>query len=172
MIEVYTDGSWYTAEDRGGYGVVVINGEDQDYYSRGYINTTNNRMELMAVVVALQTLNIYHQGEEAIIYSDSQYVVMSIEKGWLESWAHSNWTRYHGKKLANADLWKKLYPLKIRLNVKFEWIQGHRGNNLHDKADKLARCAANGKKFLIDRRDDEESYTNSATGDSSTTRDI
>ena len=155
-IDIYTDGSWFMNKNRGGYGVIMIIGGQKYEFSQGFSETTSNRMELMGAIVALRRLPEFFSGEcDITLYSDSKYVVNSVNKGWIENWAHSNWTRYNGKILKNPDLWTKLYPLIIRHKVKFVWIEGHNGNKIHDRADKIARSAARGKKLLIDRRDDE-----------------
>ena len=120
MIKIYTDGSSRGNPGPGGYGVVLIYKNNRKEISQGYKNTTNNRMELLAVIKALEALN--ENDLQIKIFSDSKYVVESIEKGWLWNWEKKNF-----KKKMNVDLWKKFIPLYKKYKIKFEWVKGHNG---------------------------------------------
>tara|TARA_B100000959_G_C14966457_1_gene617954 strand:- start:579 stop:1022 length:444 start_codon:yes stop_codon:yes gene_type:complete len=142
MIKIYTDGSSRGNPGPGGYGIVLLYKDKRKELSQGYKLTTNNRMELLAVIKALEALknNII----DIIIYSDSKYVVESVEKGWI--W---NWEKVNFKKKQNPDLWKKFIPLYKKFKIKFEWIKGHSGNIENERCDELANTAQE-RKLLID----------------------
>jgi len=149
-VSIYTDGSYFKIQDRGGYGIVISYDDQRIELSRGFEGTTSNRMELMGVIVALEKIEEFVNGYNITIYSDSKYVINSVEKGWLESWAHANWKRTNGKKLKNADLWQRFYPLMMKHNFNFQWVKAHNGHEEHDRADQLAYKSANGKRFKRD----------------------
>ncbi len=143
-ITIYTDGSSRGNPGRGGYGVILMYGKHAKELSGGFKNTTNNRMELMAVIEglkALKTTNI-----PVVIYSDSQYVVNSITKGWLQNWIKTDFKG--GKK--NKDLWLQYYALAAKFQVKMVWVKGHADNPYNNRCDELATRAADGKNLLID----------------------
>ncbi len=142
-ITIYTDGSALGNPGPGGYGVVMMSGQHRKELSQGFRLTTNNRMELMAVVVGLTALKF--EGSEVTIYSDSKYVVEAIEKGWL--W---NWVRIGFKDKKNQDLWKELIPVYKKHNVKFVWIKGHSNITENETCDRLAVAAANSKELKAD----------------------
>lgn len=142
-IQIYTDGAAKGNPGPGGLGVVMIAGPHRKEYSEGYRMTTNNRMELLAVIRALEMLKT--NKHPVVVYSDSQYVVKAIEEKWVFGWAKKN---FAGKK--NADLWMqflKLYPL---FKIKFVWVKGHASNRENNRCDELAVAAAEGKKLKID----------------------
>lgn len=141
MIKIYTDGSSRGNPGPGGYGIVLLYKDNRKEISQGYKLTTNNRMELTAVIKALQSIK--NDKLEIKIYSDSKYVVESIEKGWIWNWEKKNF-----KKKLNSDLWKVLIPLYKKFNVKFEWIKGHAGNIENERCDELANLAQ--ERELID----------------------
>lgn len=138
-IDIFTDGSALGNPGAGGYGVVMICGKFRREISEGFRFTTNNRMELLAVIVALETLK--SDGEHVRIYSDSKYVVDAVNKGWLFSWQAKG---YKDKK--NPDLWRRFLQVYNRHNVKFVWVKGHASNVENNRCDELAttaaRCAA------------------------------
>ena len=143
-LTVYTDGASRGNPGPGGYGVILQWGSQAKELSAGYRRTTNNRMELMAVIAALQALN--REGLNIVIYSDSQYVVKAVEQGWLRNWIATNFKG--GKK--NKDLWLRYADLASKHNVRFVWVRGHAENVHNNRCDELATQAADGKNLLID----------------------
>jgi ribonuclease HI len=143
MIKLYTDGAAKGNPGNGGYGVVLLFGKHRKELSQGFKITTNNRMELLAVIVGLEALNTNEH--PVIIYSDSRYVVDAINKGWLRGWVKKG---YKGKK--NKDLWKRFWKLQKNFNLTFIWIKGHAGNVENEQCDILAVNAAEGSNLLAD----------------------
>ena len=141
-FEIYTDGSCSGNPGPGGWGVVLLENQNRYDLSGGAAATTNNRMELLAVIKALEALK--NNSIDIIIYSDSKYVVESVEKGWI--W---NWEKVNFKKKHNPDLWKKFIPLYKKFKIKFEWVKGHSGNIENERCDELANTAQE-RKLLID----------------------
>tara|TARA_R110002072_G_scaffold266303_1_gene425169 strand:+ start:16065 stop:16562 length:498 start_codon:yes stop_codon:yes gene_type:complete len=143
LIEIYTDGSAKGNPGNGGYGVVMrFNGKEKEL-SQGYRMTTNNRMELLAVIVALESLKTNKHPIK--IYSDSKYVIDSIEKKWVFGWEKKN---FKGKK--NADLWKRFLRVHPKFNLQFEWVRGHDGHPENERCDVLAVNAADSGNYLVD----------------------
>lgn len=145
-IEIYTDGSSLGNPGPGGYGVVMKYKTLRKTASQGFRKTTNNRMELLAVIEALKLLNDKALNKEVIIYSDSQYVINAITKGWVYSWQKKNY-----KDKANADLWREFLSIYPKYKVKFEWVKGHSGVPENEVCDKLAKKAAEATNLLVDR---------------------
>ena len=143
MTNIYTDGSSRGNPGPGGYGIVMLYKDKRKELSQGYRLTTNNRMELTAVIKALEAIKI--NKIEITIYSDSKYVVESIEKGWI--W---NWEKKKFKKKLNSDLWKIFIPLYKKFKIKFKWVKGHSGNVENERCDELANKAQE-KELLIDK---------------------
>ena len=143
-ITMYTDGSSRGNPGPGGYGVVLMFGTHRKEISKGFKHTTNNRMELMAVIEGLKAIS--KKEIPVKIYSDSQYVVNSIEKGWLNTWIKTNFKG--GKK--NSDLWKTYYELSKSHSIKMIWVKGHADNPFNNRCDELATSAADGKHLIID----------------------
>lgn len=141
---VYTDGSSRGNPGPGGYGAILQYGGKEKELSAGYRRTTNNRMELMAVIAALQALN--REGLTITIFSDSQYVVRAVQEGWLKKWLATNFAG--GKK--NKDLWKLYADLAANHTIMFKWVKGHADNVYNNRCDELATAAADGKNLLID----------------------
>lgn len=141
MITIYTDGAAKGNPGPGGYGVVMlanVNGKPyRKELSEGFAITTNNRMELLAVIVGLETLK--KEGTPVTIYSDSKYVVDAVEKGWLWNWEKKNF-----KDKKNIDLWKRFIPLYRKHKVRFVWVKGHAGLKENERCDELAVQAAEG----------------------------
>lgn len=135
---IYTDGASRGNPGPGGYGAILQWGKSAKELSAGYKRTTNNRMELMAVIAALEALN--REGLDITIYSDSQYVVKAVEEGWLKNWIATDFKG--GKK--NKDLWTRFYHLGRRHNIKFVWVKGHADNPMNNRCDELATAAADG----------------------------
>lgn len=134
-VTLYTDGACSGNPGPGGYGAVLIYNNHRKELSGGYRNTTNNRMEILAVIKGLEALNTRCN---VTVYSDSKYVVDAIEKGWLDKWRRNNWMRNKTEKALNVDLWKRLLALMELHNVTFKWVKGHADNEENEKCDKLA----------------------------------
>ena len=143
-VTIYTDGAARGNPGPGGYGVILISGEHRKELSQGYAHTTNNRMELMGVIAGLKALK--KPGLKVTIYTDSQYIVNSVEKGWLKNWIKTDFKG--GKK--NKDLWLRYYKLSKDFIVKFKWVRGHADNVFNNRCDELATAAADGNNLLID----------------------
>ena len=144
-IVLYTDGSSRGNPGPGGYGAVLMSGHHHKELSQGYRLTTNNRMELLAVITGLEAIK---KNELPItVYSDSQYVVNAVEKGWLNTWIKTDFKG--GKK--NKDLWKHYFELSKKFTVKFIWVKGHADNPHNNRCDELATNAAAGKLLLTDK---------------------
>lgn len=141
---IYTDGASRGNPGPGGYGVILQYGTKEKELSAGYRRTTNNRMELMAVIAALKALT--RDGLNITIFSDSQYVVKAVQEGWLKNWIATNFKG--GKK--NKDLWLEYADLAPRHNIKFKWVRGHADNTFNNRCDELATMAADGKNLLVD----------------------
>lgn len=143
-IVLYTDGSSRGNPGPGGYGAILMYGPHRKELSQGYRLTTNNRMELLAVIEGLKALKKNHL--PITIYSDSQYVVNAVQKGWLNTWIKTNFKG--GKK--NADLWKEYYQLAKGFTINFVWVRGHADNAFNNRCDELATAAADSKNWLVD----------------------
>ena len=130
-ITIYTDGAASGNPGPGGYGVVLIYGKHRLEKSEGYRLTTNNRMELMAVISGLESLKI--PGSRVVVYTDSKYVADSVEKGWVFQWESKGF-----KKKKNADLWIKFLTIYRKHKVRFIWIKGHSNNTENEICDRLA----------------------------------
>jgi ribonuclease HI len=130
-ITIYTDGAARGNPGPGGYGAILMSGNYRKELSDGFAHTTNNRMELLAVITALEALKI--EGCEVTVYSDSKYVVDAIEKGWLRSWVQK---RFKNKK--NPDLWLRYLEVSKKHNVRFVWVKGHADNPYNERCDELA----------------------------------
>lgn len=142
-ITMYTDGAAQGNPGPGGYGVVLISGPYRKELSAGYAHTTNNRMELMAVIVGLEALK--RDGEEVTIYSDSRYVVDAVEKGWVFGWEKKGF-----KEKKNPDLWRRFLQVYRRHHVRFVWVKGHAEIPENERCDRLAVAAANSGHLIED----------------------
>jgi len=131
IITIYTDGAARGNPGKGGYGIVMLSGKHRKEISQGFLHTTNNRMELLAVIVALETLKI--EGCDVTIYTDSKYVSDAVTKGWVFNWVKK---RFKGKK--NSDLWMRFLEIYKKHIVKFIWVKGHSNNLLNERCDTLA----------------------------------
>ena len=134
-IKIYTDGAAKGNPGKGGYGIVLISGEHRKEISGGFEKTTNNRMELLAVIVALE--HIKKPNAQITVYSDSKYVVDAIEKKWVFSWNKNNFN-----KKKNPDLWRRFLVVYKKHRVKFIWVKGHANNKENNRCDVLAVSAA------------------------------
>lgn len=144
-VLIYTDGSSRGNPGPGGFGVILKYGGKEREISKGYRYTTNNRMELLAVIEGLKALR--KKGLSVIVYSDSQYVVKAVKEGWLKKWIA---TDFKGDK-KNPDLWKELNLLLQENEVSFRWIKGHADNPFNNKCDQLATQAAMHNGLAIDQ---------------------
>ena len=142
-ITIYTDGAARGNPGPGGYGIVLKAGKHRKELSQGFELTTNNRMELLAVIVALEQLK--NKNSNVTIYTDSKYVVDAVEKKWLFNWEKTNF-----KKKKNPDLWKRFLNIYADHNIKFIWIKGHNDNVENEVCDKLAVKASKEANLLID----------------------
>ncbi len=142
-ITVYTDGAARGNPGPGGYGIVLLAGQHRKELSQGFKHTTNNRMELLAVIVALETLKI--KPSSVTIYTDSKYVADAVEKRWVFAWVKK---RFKGKK--NPDLWMRFLEIYKHHQVKFIWVKGHSNNPLNERCDELAVDASLGNELLTD----------------------
>lgn len=147
LVAIYTDGACLHNPGPGGYGVVLLYKEHRKELSGGFRRTTNNRMELMACLVGLQALK---SKSSVVVYSDSQYVVYGMTKGWARKWRANNWQRNEIDQAQNADLWSSLLDLCERHEVKFVWVKGHAGNPENERCDRLSTQAARGKVLATD----------------------
>lgn len=138
-IIIYTDGSSRGNPGPGGYGVILMTEDKRKELSQGYKLTTNNRMELMAVIAGLKALK--KEGLAVTVYSDSQYVVRAVTEGWLNNWIR---TQFKGGK-KNQDLWLEFYEIAQKFNLKFVWVKGHASNPHNNRCDELATSAADGQ---------------------------
>jgi ribonuclease HI len=143
MIKIFTDGAAQGNPGPGGYGTILKFGEHEKELSQGFRLTTNNRMELLAVIEGLKAIK--KEGIPVTIYSDSKYVVDSVEKGWLWNWEKKNF-----KDKKNPDLWKLYIPLHKKIKPKFVWIKGHDGHAENERCDQLAVAASCGNNLLVD----------------------
>ncbi|MEI6947259.1 ribonuclease HI [Paraflavisolibacter sp. H34] len=143
-VIIYTDGSSRGNPGRGGYGAILMSGTKRKELAQGYRRTTNNRMELMGVIAALEALK--KPGLNVTVYSDSQYIVKALNEGWLNKWMATNFAG--GKK--NKDLWVRFYNLFKQHHVKFIWVKGHAENPYNNRCDQLATAAADGGNLLED----------------------
>ncbi len=141
---MYTDGASRGNPGPGGYGVILLWNNHRKEISKGFRLTTNNRMELMAVITGLEAIT--RKELPVRIYSDSQYVVRAVEEGWLKNWITTGFKG--GKK--NRDLWTRFHFLSIHMNIKMIWVKGHADNPYNSRCDELATAAADGKHLFAD----------------------
>ncbi|KAB2915692.1 MAG: ribonuclease HI [Bacteroidetes bacterium] len=143
-LQIYTDGSARGNPGPGGYGAILVWGKVRKELSAGYKLTTNNRMELMAVIVAIEALT--KEGLEIDIYTDSKYVCDAVEKGWLWGWIKKGF-----KDKKNPDLWMRFANLYKKHTIRFNWVKGHAGHPENERCDRLATEAADNNAVLIDK---------------------
>ncbi len=141
-ITLYTDGSSSGNPGPGGYGVVLQCGEHRKEMSGGFALTTNNRMEVLAVIVGLEAVK--WENAEVHIYSDSSYVVRAVADGWLDKWEKNGFVGANKKPVKNVDLWTRFSPLYRRHRVTFHWLKGHAGHPENEHCDRLAVAAGSG----------------------------
>jgi len=143
VIKLYTDGAAKGNPGPGGYGVLLKYGGHEKELSQGFRLTTNNRMELLAVITGLEAIK--KNGIPITVYSDSKYVVEAIKQGWIWGWEKKDF-----KKKANPDLWKRYIKLHHKLNPTFVWVRGHAGHPENERCDQLAVAAAEGGDLEVD----------------------
>ncbi|WP_291402115.1 ribonuclease HI [Daejeonella sp.] len=143
MIEIYTDGASSGNPGPGGYGVILRSGKHYKELSAGYRKTTNNRMELLAVITGLESIKV--AGQQIMVYSDSKYIIDSVEKKWVFGWVRIG---FKGKK--NKDLWLRFLDVYKLHQVKFTWVKGHNGHPENERCDELAVQAAQQRNLLVD----------------------
>ncbi|MCK9255250.1 MAG: ribonuclease HI [Bacteroidales bacterium] len=147
-ITIYTDGACTGNPGVGGYGIVLISGEHRKEVSEGFKLTTNNRMELLAVIVGLEMLR--KEGSNVTVYTDSKYVSEAINQNWIKDWVKKGF-----KKVKNPDLWRRFLEIYKKHNVEFIWVKGHSDNIENNRCDFLARQATKSNTLSID-----ENYEN------------
>jgi ribonuclease HI len=138
-VVIYTDGACSGNPGPGGYAAVLLYEKKRKEISGGFARTTNNRMELKAVIEALKALK---QLCDVTLYSDSQYIVQAMSKGWAGRWRTNNWKRNNKEAAVNPDLWEELLQLTEKHNVEFRWIRGHAGDRENERADQLSVAAS------------------------------
>ncbi|MCR5194290.1 MAG: ribonuclease HI [Alphaproteobacteria bacterium] len=138
MLKIWTDGSCLGNPGPGGWAFVATDGKNTAERSGGETNTTNNRMELMAVIRALTAA---HRHSEIEIHTDSQYVKNGMQS-WISNWKKNNWKTADKKPVKNQDLWKKLDELATSIKIHWVWVRGHNGEEINERCDELARSAA------------------------------
>ena len=152
-VQIYTDGSARGNPDGpGGYGVVLHFTDSsgklhEKTISEGFVKTTNNRMELLAVIMGLEALNRPCQVE---LYSDSKYLIDAFNQKWIDNWVARNWNRGKSGPVKNVDLWKRLLKAKEPHQVQFVWVKGHAGHPENERCDQMAVAAALGENLRID----------------------
>ena len=134
-VDIYTDGACRGNPGKGGFGAILVYGEHEKELSGGERETTNNRMELMAAITALETLR---EPCEVTLTSDSKYMIDSITKGWAASWKAKGWKKADKSPALNPDLWERLLALLEIHKVNFVWVRGHNGHPYNERCDKLA----------------------------------
>jgi len=146
-VVAYTDGACSGNPGPGGYGVVLLWNGHRKEISRGFRHTTNNRMEMMAVIEALRTL----KGPcKVTVWSDSQYVVHAVEKGWAKRWRQNDWRKSDKTPALNSDLWAELLSLLESHPARLRWTRGHAGDPENERADELAVAALRGERLEVD----------------------
>ena len=146
-VYAFSDGSAIGNPGPGGYGAVLKYGENVKEFSKGYVRTTNNRMELLGAITALDALK---GRQRVVLTTDSQYVINGIEKGWAARWQANGWMRNKKERALNPDMWERLLTVCNRHDVSFEWIRGHTGHTENERCDELANDAARGGDRIVD----------------------
>ncbi len=147
-IIIYTDGACTGNPGAGGYGAVIIDGDRREEISGGYKLTTNNRMEMMGAIAALESLK---SNSKVKLHSDSKYIVDAVVKGWAKKWQANGWRRNAKEMAKNPDLWQELLDLCKIHDVQFVWVKAHSGISENERCDRLAVAAAHGRNLAIDK---------------------
>ena len=146
-VTIYSDGACLGNPGRGGYGTVLLAGEHRKELSAGFRHTTNNRMELLGAIVGLEALK---QPCKVVLWSDSQYVIHALSKGWLAGWQKRGWRTSGRQPVKNQDLWQRLLRAVDPHTIEWRWVRGHTGDVENERCDQLAVAAANGAELLDD----------------------
>jgi ribonuclease HI len=146
-VTIFTDGACIKNPGPGGYAAVLLHNGKRKEISGGFRLTTNNRMEIMAAIIGLRALKYPCA---VTLYTDSQYLVNSIMKGWARRWRDHGWLRTPTQKARNYDLWEQLLDVCSSHRVKFKWVRGHAGNKENERCDTLSVQAAEGNQLAID----------------------
>ena len=146
-IKIYTDGACSGNPGKGGYGAILEYNGKRKELSQGFVCTTNNRMEILSAVVALEALK---EPCAVTLTSDSKYLVDSVKQGWIKKWQSNNWYRTKNEKAKNVDLFKRLVAQLERHQVEFVWVKGHAGHPENERCDYLATTAIKGSNLIED----------------------
>ena len=146
-VRIYTDGACSGNPGKGGYGAILEYNGARRELSQGFLCTTNNRMEILSAVVAMETLK---EPCNVVLTSDSKYLVDSVKQGWIEKWRANNWYRTKNEKAKNVDLFKRLVTQLERHNVEFVWVKGHAGHPENERCDQLATTAIKSDNLIED----------------------
>ena len=146
-VELFTDGACSGNPGKGGYGAILRYKGKSKEFSEGFRRTTNNRMEILAVIVGLEALN---EPCNVSVFSDSKYVVDAINQGWVYKWEAKGWMRTPKEPALNVDLWERLLVLLEEHNVEFNWVKGHNGHPENERCDHLAVTASAGEQLSED----------------------
>jgi len=147
QVVIFTDGACLGNPGPGGYGAILIYGQHRKELSAAYRKTTNNRMELLAAIVGLEALK---EKCKVTLYSDSQYLVNAIQRGWARKWRANDWKRNKKEKALNPDLWERLLTICEHHEVEFQWVKGHSGQAENERCDEIANQAAESNHQLVD----------------------
>lgn len=147
-VIIYTDGACLGNPGPGGYGAVILDGNNRQELSGGFRHTTNNRMELLAAVEALQSLK---KPSQVMLYSDSQYLVKNFNAGSVAKWKAKGWMRDRKNPAKNKDLWEEILHLSKKHTVTFQWVEGHAGNRENERCDQLSVAAAKQNNLPADK---------------------
>ncbi len=153
-IVIYSDGGAKGNPGKGGYGAVLLFKNHRKELSEGFRLTTNNRMELLGVIKALESLK--RDDIPIVVYSDSKYIVDAINKGWLKNWIRKNWKKGKNEEVKNIDLWKRVQKLLENRDIIFKWVKGHNGIEENERCDELANLAIKEKSDKIDEEYEKE----------------
>ncbi len=146
-VTLYTDGGCLHNPGPGGYGVILVYDSNRRELSGGFRLTTNNRMEIYAAIAGLEALK---EPCSVTVYSDSQYLVNAMQKGWAHRWRSKGWKRSNKEKAINPDLWERLLALCEIHRVRFNWLRGHAGHSENERCDELAKAAAQDSRLAVD----------------------
>ncbi|MEL6578534.1 MAG: ribonuclease HI [Cyanobacteria bacterium J06621_12] len=144
---IYTDGACTGNPGKGGYGAVIIDGDRRQELASGYKLTTNNRMEMMGAIAALESLK---SNSQVKLHTDSKYIVDAVNKGWAKKWQAKGWRRNAKEMAKNPDLWQEILDLCKIHDIEFIWVKGHAGIAENERCDRLAVHAAHGSDLQID----------------------